>query len=88
MSDTIEREYIGEVASNFDHVIDEAIAERLKNEPNTYAEYPAWNFHGTVWYDTDRYKCKIMVHHVDQGVIESNSVKGIMAQASETYGAD
>lgn len=46
------REYIGDVMTNFDHSIDYEIAGQLKNS-NTYAGYPAWEFHGSVWYEDE-----------------------------------
>jgi len=43
-----------DVMSNFDKVIDKDIEKQLK-EGDCYAGYPAWNFHGTVYYKNDKF---------------------------------
>ena len=39
--------------SNFDHEIDEKVAEELKTVQAT-ADYPGWEFHATCWWDGAR----------------------------------
>jgi len=79
------REYIGEVMTNFDHSIDNDIAEQLK-DTNFYAGYSAWDFHGSVWFENGEYHCQIKRYgnHID--TISNEDLQGIMNEASEKYG--
>lgn len=44
--------HLGDVMSNFDHVIDADIAQQLQVEPMTRAGQPAWHYYGVVfWLD-------------------------------------
>ena len=81
------REWIGEVMSNFDHCIDEEIANKLK-ETKSYADYPAWDFHGSVWYEDGKYHCQIKRYgsHID--TISNEDLQEIMDEASGEYGWD
>lgn len=87
--ETIPKEYrkIDDVMSNFDKVIREEVASRLKVE-EVYAAYTAYHFCGYVWWDRkeELYKCEIWTYkeHVDtlKGTLEE-----IMEEACDTYGA-
>ena len=79
---------IGEsVMSNFDHQIDLGIAKKLK-DGKYYSGYPAYNFHGTVWYDNGKWKCKIKRYRIHIDTIIADTLEEIMNEASEKYGDD
>ncbi len=83
-------EYLGvSVVSNFDHAIDYEIAERLKGG-DCYADYPGWNFHAAVWYDTNDNLFKAMVKqyrtHVD--TIAAPTIEELHNAVCEAYGFD
>ena len=77
------------VASNFDHVIDRDIAEKLKTGP-FLSTYSAWNFHGTVWWDCElsKYCCLISQYHDEIETIIADSIQDIMDDACDKYGTD
>ena len=79
------REWIGEVMSNFDHCIDNDIAQQLK-ETISYADYPAYEFHGSVWFEDGQYHCQIKRYgrHID--TISNEDLREIMDEASDKYG--
>lgn len=80
-----EREWVGEVMSNFDHSIDINVSERLKAS-NSYADYPSLNFHGTVWFEDDLYHCQIKRYGAHIDTISKTEIKDIMDEACEMYG--
>ncbi len=81
------RENLGDVMSNFDHEIDEDIAKKLYNG-KTFATYPAWNFHGTVWYEkkSKKFNCAIMQYHELVNTLKKDSLQEVMETASDLYG--
>ena len=79
-------ESVGEAMSNFDGKINEGMEEKLKSG-KFYGTYPAWNFHGTVWFD-GVFKCGIMQYHHHTATIEGESLQEIMDEACERYGTD
>ncbi len=79
-------ENIGDVMSNCDHEIETDAEEKLKSGSFS-GKYPAWDFHGTVWFDTDKFKCQIMQCHSHIDTIEADSLSEIMSIASEKYGS-
>ena len=81
------REWLGEVMSNFDHSIDKDIAKKLR-ETESYADYSAWNFHGTVWYENEQYHCEIWIYHCHENTISNQDLQEIMDEASYEYGND
>lgn len=82
-----EREYVGDVMSNFDHTVNWDEAKKLLAE-NTYGSYPAWDFHGSVWYENEQYHCEIWQYGSYQETISASTLEDIMGKASDNYGAD
>jgi hypothetical protein len=80
-----DREYLGEVMSNFDHSIDKKIETQLKNKLS-YADYPGWDFHGTVWYENDMFHCKVMQYRCHVDTISAETLDEIMEEVSDKYG--
>lgn len=90
MKHIIDRENLiclDDVMSNFDHVIEKDIEEKLR-EGNCYAGYPAWNFHGTVMYKDNKFICEIKRYGCLIDTIEAETLEGIMEEASNRYGAE
>lgn len=83
------REHIGTVVSNFDHQIHEDVAEMLKSG-NTVADYPGWNFHGTVWFNVEEqlYRCAVMQYQQFAEIIESPTLEALKEAVCEKYGND
>jgi len=75
------------VMSNFDHEIDEKVAEKL-TQGKHFADYPGWEFHATVWYDAEKcvFKAKVMRYCAHVGTAISTNLAGIMMLVSDRYG--
>ena len=80
-------ERIEEVMSNYNHEIDRDVEEQLKSGEYCSA-YPAWNFHGIVWFDSGLWKCMIEQYRVHIETIVAESLEEIMEEASLKYGDD
>ena len=86
-TDTDTMEYCGLDMSNYDHSIDEGLADALKKKPNqVYGKYPAWNFFAIVWYNGKDFSCQIMQYHVIVEEFEKPTLHDIVDYASEKYG--
>jgi len=77
------------VMSNFDHDIDGAVADVLK-ERKAVAAYTGWNFCGYVWWDSaaDEWACEVWVYHEPQEVVRAAELRDIMDEVCATYGDD
>lgn len=73
------------VMSNLDHTINEEV-EQLLRAGDCYADYPAWNFHGAVWFD-GKFKCQIKRYHSHIATLEAETLQEIMDEASDRWGA-
>jgi len=76
-----------DVMSNFDKEIDRDVEKQLK-EGNCYAGYPAWNFHGTVYYKDDKFYCEIWTYGFPNELINAETLEEIIELASDKYGWD
>lgn len=85
--DKNERKYIGDVMTNFDHSIDYELAPQLIGE-NSYASYPAWDFHGSVWHEEGQYHCEIWQYRSYQETISAETLGEIMDIVSGEYGSE
>lgn len=74
-----------DVMSNFDGIIDREIESRLKSE-NVHAGYSAWNFHGNVWYQDERFHCEIWRYQCYTETISAETLEEIMSEANEKHG--
>ncbi|HEA68600.1 MAG TPA: hypothetical protein ENI07_17515 [Desulfobacterales bacterium] len=79
-------ENIGCVMSNFDYEIETDAEDKLKSG-QFFGGYSAWDLHGTVWFNTGKFKCRIMQYHSHIDTIEAESLSEIMSIASEKYGS-
>ena len=78
---------IGEIMSNFDWTIEPNAEDRLKNE-NVFGEYPAWHFHGCVWYTDGLFRCRIEQCDFHVATINGASLQEIMDSACKQFGSD
>ena len=84
--DTMEKEIELEM-SNFDHTIDNGLAELLKeNEGKVYAQYAGWNFCGYVWFENDKFVCQVWCYKSPQEEIIADTLEEIMDMVSEKWG--
>ena len=74
--------------SNFDHQISGGLEEELRGDPECYAEYPGWNFHGTVSFKDGEFVCEVMQYHTHVATIKAPTLQEIMDETSERYGYD
>jgi len=77
---------IGDVMSNFDGEIDTEIAEKLKEE-NSYADYPAWNFHANVWLKDGIYYALVRRYHNHESTEQAETLEELMVICREEYGS-
>jgi hypothetical protein len=76
-----------DIMSNFDHEINPDAEEFLKNH-KVYGDYPAWNFHGSVWFENGMFHCEIWQYHSHVDTISESSLAEIMESASDLYGSN
>ncbi len=79
---------VGDVMSNLDHSIEERAEEVLKEKTGNIGGYPAYNFHGDVWYDQEEKKffCFVMQYHQHIDTTEGETLEEIMTVTSDKYG--
>lgn len=75
---------LGEVMSNFDHVVNDDVAEKLKS--GGVSDYPGWDFHGTVWYSGGEYHCAVHRYKVHVATISALTCADLMDAVSEDFG--
>jgi hypothetical protein len=80
--------YLGELEmSNFDHTVDDGLAEKLKSGKN-WADYSAWNFHGRIFWDNNKeqFGCEIRQYRALMEIIFADTLEEIMEEVSCKYG--
>ena len=70
--------------SNFDHAIDDGMAEDLVAGKVGY--YAGWNFHGTVWFAGGKFYCMVRCYQVHVATVEADTLDGIMDEVSSRWG--
>ena len=73
--------------SNFDHEIDQTVAEELKRD-KLIAEYPGWEFHATCWWDGARgkYLAAVRRYHALVATYAAGTPKELMDAICEDFG--
>jgi hypothetical protein len=81
--------YLGDLYSNYDHDIDNAVAYELQ-AGDCFAFHYAWNFCGSVWYVPSQGKWvnQIHVYTVVTEHIIGDSVDEVIQKANDKYGDD
>lgn len=77
---------IGRVVSNFDGVVDEDIAVRLKADPHLMADFPGWNFHAVVFYSGKKYHALVRRYCVVVAVVSADDVDGLRTLINDSWG--
>lgn len=75
------------VMSNFDHDIDEKVAEAIKDRP-LYAQYAGWNFCGYVWWQNGKWCCEVWTYGSWCKTFVADTLSEIMSDVSSEYGSD
>lgn len=76
---------IGTVMSNFDHIIDKDVEEKLKTG-DYYADYAGYNFFGEVWWEQNKWNCDILVYGSLMKTVTASTLEDIMEIVSTEYG--
>ncbi len=72
--------------TNFDHTIDDGLAEALMDDPTAFANYCGWNFCAYVWANGANFVCEIWSYGSPEEIIQAGSLEEIMEAVSESYG--
>jgi len=75
-----------EFCSNFDGVINQEVADKLKTGKYK-AGYSAWNWHGTVYYDGG-YKCQVRHYGRIIGSAEGTTPEELRESLCHEHGGD
>ncbi len=83
------RENLEGVMTNYDHSIDENVAEKLRKK-YIFAQYSGWNFCGYVWWNRilNKWSCEIWQYNSHIGTIHASTLHEIMHHASWRYGSE
>lgn len=82
--DKMEQSELG--MSNFDHSVDDGLAEALCANTNVFAQYSGWNFCGYVRYRDGMFECEVWQYGSPQEIIRADSLEDIMEQVPDEYG--
>lgn len=73
--------------SNFDHVVDEGLAEALKeNEGAIYGAHPATNFFGKVYYSNEKYYEEVWRYHSVVDTLSADTLEDLMTLVNDKHG--
>jgi len=78
-------EWIGELMTNFDHSINLDVAAKLKTG-NFVADYTAWDFSASVWFEDQCYCAKVIQHYSHIATITAETPADIMDRCSDEFG--
>ena len=79
---------IGELMSNFDHIVDKNVAEKLKKTPNIMAGYPGWNFYAYCWFKEGKYHALVLTYQQPREVFSEDTPEELMQEICMEYGSD
>jgi hypothetical protein len=71
--------------SNFDHEVDEEVAEKLRTE-NARAEYPGWNFNAECWFADGQFHAAVRTYHVHRETFSADTPEELMELVSGRFG--
>ena len=78
---------IGEVYSNFDHILNDEIANQLTR--GCYlATHPGWNFYGRIIYKDGKFIEMVMVFGNVVEFIVGENIKDVIEETNRKYGSD
>ncbi len=74
--------------SNFDcdHPGEEAeLAIKAKTH---FIEHPAWDHHGVIWHDGERFVERVKIYYVEQPLVYGDTLKEVFESVNELYGRE
>ncbi len=74
-----------DVITNFDHSIDEDVAEKLR-EGGTFARHAAWNFNGLVWFDGGRWHERVSVYGQTRNAYTADTLEQLRQIVNDEFG--
>lgn len=74
-----------DLMSNFDHSVDQAVADRLRNE-QVLAIYPGWDFNATCWFADGMFHAGVHVFHEYIETLSAGTPEELMTLVCEEYG--
>ena len=72
-------------ASNFDRKINREVAGML-TAGRHFANYPAWEWHGTVWYADGQFHCQVMRYHQHVDTVSAETPEELQQVVSDKWG--
>lgn len=71
--------------SNFDHEVDQHVAERLQAE-KVRAKYAGWNFNADCWFENGEFYAAVYCYHRYQTTFHADTPEELMILVSNKYG--
>lgn len=83
------RSTANEVYSNFDHVLNQDVAEKLKQDPTLWSQHPGWNFCGWIRWDaeTQEWVEEVWRFKVLVGTHTGEDLEEVIKQVNDEYGS-
>jgi hypothetical protein len=76
-----------EVMSNFDHSIDQKVAEYIKDK-EIWAGYSGMHFYGKVWWAENQWHCEVRQYKQHVNTISCETLRAIMSECCSEYGSE
>lgn len=73
--------------SNLDQNIDDNVVEKLKTT-SCYAPYYAWDWYGDVWFEENKFHCRVMAYGNVVGTVCAETPEELVRLVSDKYGRD
>lgn len=73
--------------SNFDHEIDDGMAEALK-AGGVFGRHHAWNFNGMVWFANEKFHEEVWVHNSPVTTVSADTLEELMQEVNSEFGSD
>lgn len=73
--------------SNFDHEVDQDVAQELRNN-QAMAKYAGWNFNADCWFADGQFHAAVHVYGVHRATVSADTPEALMELVSNTFGWD
>lgn len=84
----IDGEEIEQSMSNFDHSIDDGMAEALQAAPRlAIGRHSAWNFHALVWFEAGQFHSEVWCYRSPVSRHKADTLQELMKIHNAQYGA-
>lgn len=71
--------------SNYDHLIDEGLAEALKRG-GVFGSHSAYDFYGKVWWYDGKFHEEVWRYNVPREIISADTLEELMKVVNDKYG--